>query len=73
MVEMIQAILTGLFTGIGVGLANYVHEKHIKDRLDKITETLKRTKAFVLNEKAKAFVLNEKVWEEQKNEGERIN
>jgi len=64
MVEMIQAILTGLFTGIGVGLANYVHEKHIKDRLDKITETLKRTKA---------FVLNEKVWEEQKNEGERIN
>lgn len=34
MIDIFQAILTGLFTGLGVGIANYITEREIKKRLD---------------------------------------
>jgi hypothetical protein len=34
MVDYISAMLTGLFTGIGVYVANYLGEKHLRNRLD---------------------------------------
>ena len=58
MVEIVQAILTGLFTGIGVSIANFINEKHMRERLDKINDYLQKTKDFVMKGKS---------WEEQKN------
>ena len=42
MTDFVQAILTGLFTGLGVGVANYLHEKYIRDKLDSYSDKLKR-------------------------------
>ena len=36
MIDWETPVLTGLFTGIGVGLANYIHDRYIYKRLDKM-------------------------------------
>ena len=42
--DFITAILTGFFTGIGVATANFLHEKHIRKKLDAIEEVVKKIK-----------------------------
>lgn len=51
MVDMIQAILTGFFTGIGVGLANWLLirrleniEKRIQEKMNGIKDKGKKQK-----------------------------
>lgn len=39
---MIDAILTGFFTGIGVVSANWFYDKYIRHRLDKADAHLKK-------------------------------
>lgn len=41
----IEAVTTGLATGLGVGMANYLHEKHIKEKLVRIEESIKKLKS----------------------------
>jgi hypothetical protein len=36
MTDYVGYILQGLFTGIGVGVAGYITEKHIRTKLEKI-------------------------------------
>jgi hypothetical protein len=40
----INAILTGLFTGLGIVVANWIGEKYIKPRLDKTHNRLFKKK-----------------------------
>lgn len=35
MTDFIQIILTGFFTGVGVGFANWIHDKKIRKLLEK--------------------------------------
>ena len=44
MVDFWSAVLSGLFTGLGVGFAQYIHENKIKKILDKVDSTLKNIK-----------------------------
>lgn len=41
MVEILSAILTGLFTGLGVGIANYVNETRTRKLLEHIDNRFK--------------------------------
>ena len=42
--EVINAILTGLFTGLGVGFANWIHENKISKLLNKINNKIEGKK-----------------------------
>ena len=37
MVDWLEAVLTGFFTGVGVATANWFHERHIRDKLDRLS------------------------------------
>lgn len=50
MVDAETAVLTGLFTGIGIVIANWIGEKYIKPQLEKTHEMVERNK-----EKMKRF------------------
>ena len=41
MTDYIGYILQGLFTGLGVGVAGYITEKHIRTKLEKIEMELR--------------------------------
>ena len=40
MVDYLTGIITGFCTGLGVALANWVSDRHIKKRLEKIEEKI---------------------------------
>jgi hypothetical protein len=44
MTDWIQAVLTGLFTGIGVGIANWINDKHVHNYLERINMALNKVK-----------------------------
>ena len=44
MADILGSVLTGLCTGIGIYIANYLGEKHIKERLNNISNALTELK-----------------------------
>ena len=42
MTDYIGYILQGLFVGMGVGIANYIHAKHITKKLESIENKIKK-------------------------------
>lgn len=58
-INFIQAIITGLSTGLGVGLANWLHDRKISKVLDKIDGvlTFKRNRGDLNNDNELSHIL----------------
>ena len=53
MTDFLGAVVTGLASGLGLGFANYFHEKHIRTKLEHIDGVIDKIKYVVKGDEVK--------------------